>query len=320
MQKVIQKQVKTKVANPSSADQPDQVLCLTGVTRLADFITFVRERTTGGVERELGELAGTWRKAACSFEALQATEAGIADSVKVLPLPRMLRTHVKKLTKLAHFQQTFSSVPVAFGMVELDKLVVYQQHIMSSSVLKMTQTLTPDMNHTAMADLCLPLTQTDAGFRMVSQDDGRFIFLSDNHDARFQGAQLVKPSDIKGLKINGYSQAVVALSVGFTTNVLNVVRYGSRMVLNNGYHRAFALRQMGVTHAPCLIQVCAHWEDLSLVGSREMMDNGPVYFSAARPPLLKDFADPGLTLAFPAKALRKEIRIKYDADSAQLAL
>lgn len=66
---------------------------------------------------------------------------------------------------------------------------------------------------------------------------------------------------------------MLALSVGFTTNVLNVVRYGARVVLNNGYHRALALQELGVTHVPCLIQVCAHWEDV-VAGSSEMYDNG----------------------------------------------
>lgn len=314
MQKIVKKPAAKK------ANLADHALCLTGVTRLADFIAFVRQRTVGGSERDVGELADTWREAARAFEALQVSEAGVADDVQVLALPPLLKKHVKKLAKLAHFQQTFSSVPVAFGMVELDKLVVYQQNIMSSAVSKMSPTLKPPLSDAALADLCFPLTQTDAGFRLVSQGDGRFIFISDNHDARFQGAQLIQPSDVKGLKVNGYSQAVVALSVGFTTNVLNVVRYGSRMVLNNGYHRAFALRQMGVTHAPCLIQVCAHWEDVGLVGSREMVDNAQVYFSTARPPLLKDFANPKLTQTFPVKVLQKEIRISYEVDTAQLVL
>ena len=309
-----------KASLPKLVDKPNEALCLLGVTRLADFITFVRERTVGGRERDKGELADMWRQAAKAFEILQTTEAGIADAPLVKPLSGALQSHVKKLAKLAHFQRTFSAVPVAFGMVELDKLVVYQQHISSSTVSKMTDTLIAPLPDTALADLCLPLTPSDAGFRVALEEDGRFIFISDSHDARFQGAQLVKPSDVKGLKVNGHSQAVVALSVGFTTNVLNVVRYGSRMVLNNGYHRAFALRQMGVTHAPCLIQVCAHWEDVGLVGSSELMDNGPVYFSATRPPLLKDYANPELMKIFPAKRLKKEIRLTYEVNTVQLEL
>lgn len=304
----------------SSPVLSDHVLCLTGVTRLADFINFVHERTVGGRERDRGELADAWRQSARAFEALQTTEAGLADAPPVLPLPALLQSHVKKLAKLTHFQRTFSAVPVAFGMVELDKLVVYQQHISGSAVTKMTDTLAAPLSDTALADLCLPLNAADAGFKVALEEDGRIIFVSDSHDARFQGAQLVKPSDVKGLKVNGHSQAVLALSVGFTTNVLNVVRYNKRMVLNNGYHRAFALRQMGITHAPCLIQVCTHWEDVGLTGSSEITDNGPVYFSSARPPLLKDYANPDLTRMFPAKHLRKEIRLSYEVDTAQLLI
>jgi hypothetical protein len=315
------KKIPSRKPKPAAPSQPtDQVLCLAGATRLADFIAFVQKRTVGGHQRDAGQLADTWREAARVFEALQTSQAGAADSPAVKPLSKKLQAHVEKLTTLAHFQQTFSAVPVAFGMVELDTLVVYQQHIMTGAVAKMTDSLKAPLSDAALADVCLPLSQADAGFRLAREEDGRFIFVSDNHDARFQGAQLVKPTDVKGLKVNGYSQAVLALSVGFTTNVLNVVRYGSRMVLNNGYHRAFALRQMGVTHAPCLIQVCAHWEDVGLVGSREMVDNSQIYFSTARPPLLKDYANPQLAKAFPAKAHRKEIRLSYSVETTQLDL
>ena len=171
-----------------------------------------------------------------------------------------------------------------------------------------------------LAAVCLPLTAGDASFKVAHQGGERFVFVSDTHDTRFLGAQLVNPADIKGLQVHGHAQAVLALSVGFTTNVLNVVRYGPRVVLNNGYHRALALRELGVTHAPCLIQVCAHWEDVGLAGSSEMYDNGPVYFSAARPPLLRDFANPQLTRSFAARRLTREIRLTYEVDSLQLDL
>ena len=56
-------------AKPTPTTNPDQVLCLLGATRLADFITFVRERTVGGRARDKGELADLWRQAAKVFEA-----------------------------------------------------------------------------------------------------------------------------------------------------------------------------------------------------------------------------------------------------------
>ncbi len=291
-----------------------------GATRMADFIDFVRERAIGGRDMDRGDLADMWREASVVFNELQTTEAGAADAPQILPLSKALQAHVSKLVKLTSFQQTFSAVPVAFGMVELDKLIVSQQHIGRASVDRMVSSLPRPPSDAALAAVCLPLTAGDASFKVAHQDGERFVFVSDTHDTRFLGAQLVNPADIKGLKVNGHPQAVLALSVGFTTNVLNVVRYGTRVVLNNGYHRALALREAGVTHAPCLIQVCAHWEDVGLAGSSEMYDNGPVYFSSARPPLLRDFANPQLTRAFAARRLTREIRLTYEVDSLQIDL
>lgn len=297
----------------------DEELCLMGVTRLADFLDFVRKRAVGGPEMDKGDIVAMWRDAAKVFENLQASEAGVADKPDVRPLTPILQAHVDKMVKLPHFQSSFQAVPVAFGMVELDKLVVYQQHITQSSVRKMTSTLHPPMSDEVLAGLCLPLTADTAGFQVSLEDDGRFIFSSGSHDARFLGAQVIRPLDIKDFSVSGHAQAVIALSVGFTTNILNVVRYGSRMVLNNGYHRAMALRDMGVTHAPCLIQVCNHWEEVGLAGSNEIYENSTVYFTATRPPLLRDYDNPLLARSFKTWPTQKEIRVSFAVDTAHLA-
>lgn len=298
----------------------DEELCLMGVTGLAEFMDFVRTRAVDGAVLERGDLADMWRGAARAFEALQTSEAGVADQPKVLPLSAQAQAHVKLLAELPYFQQTFSAVPVAFGMVPLDTLVVCQQHITRSSVARMQATLPSPLPEQALTDLCLPLSADKAGFRLAHQSDSSFTFVSDTHDARFLGAQLLDPAALASAQVSGYPLAAIGLAVGFTTNVLNVVRYGNRLVLNNGYHRAFALRQRGVTHAPCLIQVCGHWEDVGLAGASEMFHNGPVYFSQARPPLLRDFANPALTRAFATRPVRKEIRISFEVETTQLAI
>lgn len=308
----------SKSSPKGSATINDEELCLLGVTRLPDFIEFVRARTIDGHDIDQGLLVDMWRKAAGVFTKLQASEAGAADKPDVRPLSGKLKAHVNKLVKLPSFQASFSTVPVSFGMVELDKLIVSQQHITRSSVDKMTESLQVPLSDAALADLCLPLTPDSSGFRVALQEDGRCIFTSDTHDARFLGAKLLKPSDIKGYKVGGHAQAVLALSVGFTTNVLNVVRFGQRMVLNNGYHRAMALKQLGITHAPCLIQVCGLWEEVGMAGSQEIYHNASVYFSASRPPMLRDYSNPALTKTFATTQIRKEIRLTYEVDSVKL--
>ena len=305
---------------PPPTASEDGALYLIGHAQLTEYVEFVRKRAVGGRDLDKGELTGQWRAATASFKQLQTDEPGAGDKPDIQPLTPQLKAHVKKLVKLDSFQQTFATVPIAFGMVELDKLIVCQRHINLASVATLTRTLAQAHSELDIATVCLPLKPGDSDISVALEESGRLILMSDTHDARFLGARLVKPSAVKGLNVNGYPQVVLALSVGFSTNVLNVVRFGARMVLNNGYHRALALRQLGFTHAPCVIQVCAEWDDVGLAGMHEMVNNQELYFEAARPPLLKDFANPQLTQRFPTRQLRKEIRLKYDVDSTQLEL
>ena len=311
---------------PSGADSSspgpaaDEESCLLAATRLDDFMTFIRERTVDGGTADRGELAQWWRDAAAHHAQLQTTQAGLADHSKVLPLPPQLQAHVRKLLKTPSFQTTFSTVPVAFGMVELDKLVVYQQYLTHSSLHALQATVAQAPGDAELAALCLPLTAPATGLRLVRQEGDRYVFVADGHDGRFLGAQLVEPSRIRDLAVSGHASCVLALPLGFTTNVLNVVRYGPRMVLNNGYHRAAVLLRSGVTHAPCIIQVCAHWEDVAIAGAGAIYRNGDSYFTQPRPPMLRDFFDPLLTRTFRTWRLRKEIRVSFQVDTVKLAI
>ena len=315
--------MRTRSSSPAPSfpsGTTDQETCLLPATRLGDFIDFVRERGVGGSAMDRGDLAQVWREAVACFEAIQIAEAGAADKLQVLPLPRRMQLHVDKLVQLPTFNQTFSTVPVAFGLVELDKLVVYQQFVTGSTLDHLGAALPAAMTPTDLVKLCLPLNPPQTGFKLARRDGDQFVFLSDNHDGRFLGAQTVEPSRVGGLEVNGHAQAVVALAFGFTTNVLNVVRFGSRMVLNNGYHRALALRARGVTHAPCIIQVCGHWDEVGLAGARAIYDHGELFFSQPRPPLLCDFFNGQLICTWPTYRLRKEIRLTVKVETLKLAV
>ena len=271
----------TPIRAPRPPGATDEELYLLGATRLEDYVDFVRQRTVGGRDLQKVDIADAWRDAARVYKELQTSEAGIADKPEILPLPAPLQAHVDKLIGLPHFEKTFSSVPVAFGMVQLDKLIVAQYGLTQSTLRKMAVTLPKAPDEKALAVVCLPLTAPSAEFKVALDDGKTFAFVSDTHDTRFLGAQLIDPARITDLAVTGHAQAVLALSVGFTTNVLNVIRYGNRLVLNNGYHRAYALHALGVTHAPCLIQVCGHWEDVGLCAGGKCTKTGR--FTSAPP-------------------------------------
>ena len=265
-------------------------------------------------------LSDRWRAAAKTYAQLEQSEAGIANAPEIRALTKAMNRHIEQLVALPGVQQTFDTVPVAFGMVELDKLVISQYDMTQAVVDGITAAHPLPISPKRLAELCLPLNPPSANFRLASQKDDEFIFVADAHDMRFLDAQVLPTASVQLGDVMGHPQAVVALSVGFSANLLNVVRYNNRLVLNNGHHRALALRQMGLTHVPCLIQPCTSVDDLQQAASSEICDNADLYFSSPRPPLLRDFDNPLLTLDVPAPRMRRMVTINVEVKRRLVAI
>ena len=63
-------------------------------------------------------------------------------------------------------------------------------------------------------------------------------------------------------------------------------------MLHNGYHRACAIRAMGVTHAPCVITPVDTQDELEVIAKSAVAKSPELYFKSHRPPLLRDYFDP----------------------------
>jgi hypothetical protein len=309
---------RTRRRTPTATDTAERYLL--GPQHLQEVLDQVASLGTheGALGREA--LSQRWRQAAKVYERLATREAGAADAAGVLPLPRAMARHIARLVDLPGVRRTFDTVPVAFGMVELDKLVISQYSMTQAVVDRIIQDHPLPLSPQRLAELCLPLKPPVANFRLASQSGREFTFVADAHDMRFLDAQVLDPVNVRQANVMGHPQAVIALSVGFSANLLNGVRYNGRVAINNGHHRALALRQLGFTHVPCLIQPCASLDDLGQAATREIGDNVELYFHAPRPPLLRDFDNPKLTLSVKAPRMRRVVTLKVDVQRRLMAL
>ena len=280
---------------------------------------FVRQRAIGGRERDEYEVAQLWRESAAYFETLQNTQSAAIQKPIVLPLAKSVQKHIDQLTQLGSFKSTFSSVPIAFGLVPLHQLVCSQFDITVSTLSALKKSITVKASPISLAKLCLPLAPALDACVLGRETSAEYIFHSDSHDLRYLGAQIVDAADIKNYHPKGHATAAIVLGVGFSTNVLNVIRYADRLVLNNGYHRALALLALGYTHAPCVIQVCTHWGDVEMSAMSEVSENAPLYFTKARPPLLRDYLDKKLTSQWPLRRVKRQLTLKITKESRDIA-
>jgi len=111
---------------------------------------------------------------------------------------------------------------------------------------------------------------------------------------------------------------MVGLVVGYGSNYLNAILCRDRLVLNNGTHRAYALRALGIRRVPCVIQHVTRAEELSLIGPAELHRRPAAYLQEPRPPVLKDYFDPRLHTVVRLPRRTKQVRITFRVEELNI--
>src|SRR2546425_813612 len=211
--------------NAGGSDQSDQdsdqSLYLIGRPPLKDFLRFVRNHAV----KPLGEtaLTGAWQAAHAIVRQLETQEAGVADNPPIAKLGPEYEPLLIEFLKDPLVHNGFNTVPTEVAIVELDRMVVYQEHI--------------DVSHS----------------RRLEQQLG------------------ASP-------------------------------------------RAFTLRQMGVTHVPCIVQHVASRDELDVVASSSVRRNPDLYLKHTRPPMLKDYFNPQLRMVMPVHRRLRQVTVRIEVE------
>lgn len=283
--------MKHQALTPAAHAEPQsrELVWLLGQPSLADYLDFVRKKVVGGEVADPRSLVDEWRAANDHYHDLSAAEAGIADTIGCRPLPRSLHAMEQRVRADGWFRHSFAELPVRFAMVELGKLVVSQTHVERGHHDAIAATLGRDLRR--RFDFCIPLDRAMPPVRVRRLADHRWLFSSQSTDFRERAPILLQGERLADLAGEGPVAAMLGLPIGFGSNFMSAVASGSRIVLQNGYHRAYALRRVGITHAPCIIEEVTRKDELRVGGDEEVNADPEFYFAAPRPPLLKDFFD-----------------------------
>jgi len=160
-------------------------------------------------------------------------------------------------------------------------------------------------------NICIPLERREPPVDVQRLNSRRYLFSSSSADLRLQEAAVLCADQICNYDPFGPIAAVFGAVVGFGSNFLNVIRdENKRILLHNGYHRAVALRELGVTHAPCVIQTVTRRDELAVVADSSVANAAFRYFGAKRPALLKDFFDPKIRKILPVRRTKRVIEVE----------
>lgn len=303
--------VRRKPIAVTRPNEVDESLYLLGRPRLKQFLRFVRDNAFEPPEEDI--LIGEWQAAKDYIGALEQKEAGCADS----PVISKIEVSPKYEPLLIEFlkdplvQNGFNTVPTEVAFVELDRLVVYQKHIDLTFVRQLQSRLGARPNEADVFRTCLPYDHPQPPAKWSRLDDESYVFVSPSNDLRFLGAMPLKRGHIERYPHPGELVGVVGLAVGFGSNFLNAIHCENRLILNNGSHRAYALREMGLTHVPCIVQHPSTRDELEMVASSEVRRDPDLYLKQRRPSMLKDYFNPKLRKVMPAHRQLRQVKVRF---------
>jgi hypothetical protein len=257
------------------------------------------------------EIKRMWPAATAAFQELAATETNVAESIETRPLDGAWNDYLTGIRTNPAVAKTFANIPISFAEVEIDKLVAGQRVVHLHSVQKVKNRGVPEN----LPAFCLEPGQESTPITIARTANAAFTASSHNPNMRFLGVyETAYESNVLGHHPGGQPVHAIMLLLGYGISTINVYRVGRRLILGNGFHRLYALRSLGITHAPVVIQEVTHpkLEMPATIGDVpiERLINTP------RPALLKDFFDERLICEITQRPFIKTMQIAWGTNEA----
>lgn len=257
----------------------------------------------------LPEIMDTWANAQPLVDEIRAKEAGIADSLPIENLPEGKVGEIKQLLDTDLVKKSYA-LPFSVAIVEIDKLVAPQRSVNLDYIDQLSTDFAAELSFDDLVKICLSPTRQMADIQHLEAQPNTHVFSSPSIDLRFLGAYLkeLSPADLDYLQLGGVPAAAIISFIGYGASPISIFWSGKRAVLDNGFHRVYALRRHGVLKIPVLVQRA---EDVQLAFPpavhglpREYLLGDP------RPVLIKDFFEHKFNMALNVQKRTRTVTVQ----------
>ncbi len=278
---------------------------------------FVDRQCVDSERARKAEILQRWTRA---HEAFNAKPPRAFESVSLSPIAAGYADRLKAIAADRRFCHTFTQMPTEFMVVEIDKLIACQTTVILDYVDRLVAELPIQPSMDDLVDICLSLDKTVPGVSEMRLADNAIIYSSENTDLRFLGA-IPKPLgevDLGASSTGGIPTRGLLLLFGYGGSPISVIEVGRRVFLNNGFHRAVALRRRGVTHIPVVVQKVRNpaleFPDAYQGVPKNYLLNSEVL------PLMEDYFNPEMAIELKAKARRRGVKVVWMTEAIDVPL
>jgi ParB-like nuclease domain len=295
----------------------DNMVLLTGRPPLAKFIRYIRGKTVNGLRAHEGELAAQWWRGREAYRRLETDEAGWADNPQLEPLPEAMNELAELGLKRPSILRLRHYAPREWRMVEIDRLVVFQHTINLRFVDEIKATLPSPLLAEHVMRVAVGNTELRRpAVRAIQSADNAYSFSSASNDLRFLDVVTLDASSIQDYQPSGRASNAIVIFVGFSDNLITAVHAGNRVFLANGSHRVYALRELGVTHVPCLVTRVTREEEFELVLPADVKQDREQYMRSPRPSVFKDYFDDRVRTIVPVMRMNHVLEATLSLEKA----
>lgn len=314
---VIKDKRKESKSSKNEQDSYSPFLYLYGVMAQPEIAQLVKSFCVKEESLTLGDTIKNWQKATSAFRKVESQDAGAADNNTIFDIKSNPKLDTIKNDPI--FQKTFARTPIEFKYVEVDNLVAPQRNVSLDYIEKLLKRIPDSPSEDELIDLCISSKQLVPTPKPTQKAPNSWFFSSPSVDFRFLGGYLkdqLTEDDLRYTGVGGLPVMALTLFVGYGSGSINVLKVNGRIVLNNGFHRIYALRKKGITRIPVVVQNIGNPE---LEFPTRMLNLTKDYLlKHTRPVLVKDFFNNDLTKVFKRKEMIRTVRIDFGADTTDL--
>ncbi len=268
---------------------------LLGFMEEDEALQFLQGMCFWDTDKEQNELRDLWRTCRDGVKRLE----GNYEEPRLVDLPDKATPHLDTVQKAPMFQQAFAGRDIEFKGVELRSLVAFQKFV-DVDFCDQLGWASKGMESAATLKACIPERFPLETLLHVNPQERSITFISRQLNPTIIGLAVAKGDD---------GNPVAQFTLGSNANYLQAVQYRGRVLLKNGYHRAYAMLAAGVTYAPCI-----------LMEGRGLLDTGAAregFFGehllySGRPPLVRDFLNDAVAQDIRLRGVKKVVRIRVD--------
>jgi hypothetical protein len=280
-------------------------------------VNYLKNQCTRGEVAREQEVLKQWELATKAFSGKKPLSF---ELISCAPIEEKYAAKLQSIRQDKRFSHTYQQLPTNFEIIEIDKLIACQSTVALDYIEKLTRTFQKNLDFDALIDICLSLDKTVPEVSDIQANEQTIVYSSENTDFRFLGA-LQKPLNEIALDTSstgGIPTRALVLLFGYGGSPVSVTKVAKRYFLNNGFHRIFALRKVGVTHIPAVIQEVLN----PALEFPAVYQNIPKEYLLAsdRLPMMEDYFNNEMTIELKQKARRRGIKVMWIAEAIDVPL